>query len=224
MTDIFSPSLPESELSLHDLRRQYKRDALLEEHMAVSPFEQFQQWFDQALQSKLIDPNAMILATTGENMRPDARIVLLKHFDSNGFVFFTNYLSAKGREIEENPNACLLFYWAELERQVRITGLIEKTDSSESEAYFHSRPLESRLSAWASKQSAPIADRQTLEEHIRIYQERYGEAPPRPPYWGGYRLVPTAIEFWQGRPSRLHDRLQYLKQDNGGWCLVRLAP
>ena len=212
--------------TLADLRINYSRASLDEADAAPDPFAQFDRWFKEALAAKLPEPNTMTLATVGENGRPSARIVLIKGVDERGFVFFTNYESRKGRDLAANPHAALLFYWIELERQVRIEGRIEKTSADESDRYFASRPLGSRIGAWASDQSAVIDSRATLEAREKAVTERYGENPPRPPHWGGYRVVPDAIEFWQGRPSRLHDRLLYTRDDaaGSGWTISRLSP
>ncbi|WP_175775763.1 pyridoxamine 5'-phosphate oxidase [Burkholderia anthina] len=212
--------------TLADLRINYSRASLDEADAAPDPFAQFDRWFKEALAAKLPEPNTMTLATVGDDDRPSARIVLIKGVDERGFVFFTNYESRKGRELATHPQAALLFYWIELERQVRIEGRIEKTSADESDRYFASRPLGSRIGAWASEQSAVIDSRATLEAREQDVVERYGENPPRPPHWGGYRVVPDAIEFWQGRPSRLHDRLLYTRDATAapGWTISRLSP
>jgi pyridoxamine 5'-phosphate oxidase len=212
--------------TLADLRINYSRASLDEADAAPNPFAQFDRWFKEALDAKLPEPNTMTLATVGDDGRPSARIVLIKGVDERGFVFFTNYESRKGRDLAANPHAALLFYWIELERQVRIEGRIEKTSADESDRYFASRPLGSRIGAWASEQSAVIDSRATLEAREKAVNERYGENPPRPPHWGGYRVVPDAIEFWQGRPSRLHDRLLYTRDAaaGSGWTISRLSP
>lgn len=213
-----TPSMPVS-----DLRQSYEKNVLLEETAAASPIEQFRLWFDEALAAKVPEPNAMTLATVDSAGQPSARTVLIKGYDAQGFVFFTNYESRKGHDLQANPRAALLFFWQPLERQVRIEGLIEKVAPEASDAYFHSRPLGSRLGAWASEQSQPIT-RAELEAREQTFRDRYGDQPPRPPHWGGYRLVPTVFEFWQGRPSRLHDRLRYLPDSQGGWIIDRLSP
>jgi pyridoxamine 5'-phosphate oxidase len=212
-----------SQPSIADLRRNYARETLDEADVASDPFDQFARWFNEALKAELIEPNAMVLATAGMNQRPAARTVLLKGYDRRGFVFFTNYDSRKGIEVRDNPYASLLFVWLELERQIRIEGAIEKTSTAESDEYYRSRPLESRIGAWASAQSRPAADRGVIEAEFEAASRLHGNDPRRPPHWGGYRLVPDAFEFWQGRPNRMHDRVAYrLEQSN--WVIQRLAP
>jgi len=209
---------------LADLRRQFVLGALSETDVANDPIVQFQRWFDEAVVAKMPDPNAMTLATVGANGQPSARIVLLKGVDASGFTFFTNYESRKGNDLLSNPRAALLFHWVQLERQVRIEGEVRKVDEAESDAYFVSRPLGSRLGAWASEQSRGVADRGVLEAREADFRARFGDDPPRPPHWGGYRLMPNWIEFWQGRASRLHDRIGFRRQDDGSWRIVRLSP
>lgn len=211
--------------SLAELRKNYSLGSLDVGDVDRNPFRQFEAWFAQAIEAQLPEPNTMTLATVDSRGRPSARIVLIKGVDERGFVFFTNYDSRKGREIADNPHASLLFYWIELERQVRIEGKVVKTSPAESDQYFQSRPLGSRIGAWASEQSQVIESRAVLEEREKEISAQYGEHPPRPPHWGGYRLVPDAIEFWQGRPSRLHDRLLYTRAaQDGDWQIVRLSP
>lgn len=211
--------------TLADLRREYASRALIESDADVDPIRQFTVWFDEAMRSQLIDVTAMTLATASADGEPSARTVLLKGFDDAGFVFFTNYESAKAREIAARPRACLLIFWAELERQVRINGSVAQTSREESETYFQSRPFESRIGAWASPQSRPVANREELESRYADLLAKYaGAAVPRPPQWGGYRVTPDRVEFWQGRKSRLHDRLLYSRQADGSWTRSRLAP
>lgn len=210
-------------MDITKLRKDYKLAALSETEVDVDPFKQFEKWFAEALRTQLPEPNAMTLATADRAGRPSARIVLIKEVDTHGFVFFTNYQSRKGQDLAQNPHAALLFHWVELERQVRIEGQVEKVNNEESEAYYRSRPLLSQIGAWASPQSQEIPDREFLETRMTHYQNTYGEQPPRPSHWGGYRLLPDFFEFWQGRPSRLHDRLCYQKVDTG-WSIQRLAP
>ena len=211
--------------SLAELRKNYSLGSLDIADADRDPFRQFDTWFQQAVDAKLPEPNTMTLATVNSRGRPSARIVLIKGVDERGFVFFTNYESRKGRELAGNPYASLLFYWIELERQVRVEGRIVQTSTAESDAYFASRPLGSRIGAWASNQSQVIESRSQLETREREISLQYGDQVPRPPHWGGYRLVPEAIEFWQGRPSRLHDRLLYTRAgENGDWQISRLSP
>lgn len=212
-------------MSIADLRKEYTRLGLNEADAATDPFTQFRAWFDAALQANLPEPNAMTLATATPDGVPSARVVLLKGVDERGFVFFTNYESRKGNELAANPHAALVFYWPELERQVRIEGDVERVSAEESDAYFQSRPFGSRIGAWASAQSRPIEGRAWLEQRVAELEARYADGDiPRPPYWGGYRVIPRAVEFWQGRPSRLHDRLRYTRQDDGSWRIERLSP
>jgi pyridoxamine 5'-phosphate oxidase len=210
--------------TLADLRKDYARGSLDETSVDADPIRQFEAWFKQALDARLPEPNTMTLATVDARGYPSARIVLIKGVDERGFVFFTNYESRKGLDLAANPHASLLFYWIELERQVRVEGTVVKTAADESDAYFNSRPLGSRIGAWASDQSRPIESRALLEAREKSFSERFGEHPPRPPHWGGYRLVPDTIEFWQGRPSRLHDRILYTRVSGGDWRISRLSP
>ena len=211
-------------MSIADLRREYTKGGLTEAGADADPLRQFRIWFDQALVAGLYEPNAMTLATSTLEGAPSARIVLLKGFDERGFAFFTNYDSRKGRDLAVNPRAALVLYWAELERQVRIEGTVERVSEADSDAYHATRPRGSQLGAWTSWQSEVIADRGVLEERLREIEARFASGPaPRPPHWGGYRLVPEIIEFWQGRPNRLHDRLRYRRVE-GAWVRERLAP
>ena len=210
--------------SIANLRREYARARLDETSVSPDPLAEFARWFDEALEAKVMEPNAMTLATATPAGAPSARIVLLKGFDERGFVFFTDYRSQKGSELEGNPAAALVFYWPELERQVRITGRASRIGREESEAYFGTRPRASRISAWVSHQSQVIGSRKELEARIPEIEARHpGENVPLPPYWGGFRVLPSTIEFWQGRTSRLHDRIRYVRQDHG-WKVERLSP
>jgi pyridoxamine 5'-phosphate oxidase len=209
----------------HDLRVDYARAALDEADVRANPVEQFDAWFQDALGARVPEPNAMTLATVGPNGLPAARIVLLKEWDDRGFTFHTNYHSRKGRELSANPRAALCFHWQPLERQVRIEGRAERVSREESERYFRTRPVGAQIGAWVSQQSSPIASRAELERLHRELTERFADAPvPLPEYWGGLRVVPHSIEFWQGRPSRLHDRILYTRQADGAWTRQRLAP
>jgi pyridoxamine 5'-phosphate oxidase len=210
--------------NIADIRRDYQLQSLLETDIAADPFTQFNRWWGDAVTSELDEVNAMTLATASLTGMPSARIILLKSVTENGFIFFTNYNSHKGKELEENPKAYLVFFWKELERQVRITGTVEKVSAAESDAYFISRPSGSRIGAWASPQSSVIKSRETIEQNISKYEEQFADGEiTRPPHWGGYIVIPTVIEFWQGRPNRLHDRLQYSKLPDE-WKIERLAP
>ncbi|HEX4855955.1 MAG TPA: pyridoxamine 5'-phosphate oxidase [Limnobacter sp.] len=211
-------------MSIADLRKEYTQAELSESDALSNPFDFFRLWFDQALKADLPEPNAMTLATVNAEGRPSARIVLIKGLDERGITFFTNYESRKGQELAQNPHAALLFHWTELERQVRIEGRVEKCSAAESDAYYLSRPAGSRLGAWASPQSRVIESREVLEQRVKTAaEELQGDPKVRPPFWGGYRLVPEFFEFWQGRPSRLHDRLAYTLQGRH-WIMSRLAP
>lgn len=205
------------------LRKNYTFGQLLETEVPVNPLALFQVWFDQATKAECPEPNSMTLATADQAGNPSARIVLLKGADQSGFTFFTNYDSQKGRELAIRPQSALLFHWHELERQIRIKGSTEKITASESDDYYHSRPAASQIGAWASPQSTAIPNREFLEQAEKDFAAKFGNAPPRPEHWGGYRLRPTEIEFWQGRPSRLHDRIHYQLEGNN-WCITRLAP
>jgi pyridoxamine 5'-phosphate oxidase len=207
-----------------DLRKDYGQASLDEREVADDPIAQFTRWFEEALKAEVNEPNAMGVSTVDEHGRPSSRIVLVKQFDARGFTWYTNYDSQKGRQLNSNPFAALLFFWSELERQVRIEGRVERTTAEESDKYFNSRPLKSRLSAIASHQSAPIANRADLEHNYEEVARQYGEAPQRPDHWGGFRLVPERIEFWQGRRSRFHDRVVYTRQEDGTWTRQRLQP
>jgi len=209
--------------SIAELRKNYTLGQLSETQVPANPLELFHLWFDQAVKANCPEPNSMALATADLSGNPSVRIVLLKGASDQGFTFFTNYESQKGRELANRPAAALLFHWHELERQVRIKGSVTKVDPAESDAYFHSRPPASRIGAWASPQSDEIPSREFLEEAEKRFLSEHGDNPPRPDHWGGYRLSPTEIEFWQGRPSRLHDRIQYKLQDQA-WRIARLAP
>lgn len=210
-------------MPIANLRQNYDKSTLLESSLAATPLEQFSRWFDEAVAAQVVEPNAMTLATSDTQGRPSARIVLLKGIDDRGLVFFTNYQSRKGSDLAVQPYASLLFFWPALQRQVRIEGNVEKVSTNESDQYFDSRPLGSRIGAWASPQSQPIT-RGELEARSLELAESLGEHPARPPHWGGYRLLPQRVEFWQGRPSRLHDRLLYQRDDQGEWQITRLAP
>lgn len=215
--------MPIETKDLADLRREYSRQELSESSVAADPFVQFANWFEEYLNSAPLEPNAMTVSTAGRDGRPTSRVVLLKRFDPDGFVFFTNYESTKAKQLTENPHAALHFFWPELERQVAVTGTAGKVSREESESYFLSRPLESRIGAWASRQSSVLSGRDELEKSVADIQARFGENVPCPPFWGGFRVVPDRFEFWQGRPSRLHDRILYTRNDSA-WEISRLSP
>ena len=210
--------------NIADIRKSYERAELDESASHADPLQQFDQWLKEAIASEVPEPNAMTLATVGGDLRPSTRVVLIKGLDARGIVWYTNYESRKGRELAGNPFAALQFHWVELERVVRIEGVVEKVSDAESDAYFHSRPLDSRIGAWASPQSEVIAGRTVLVTNAAKYAAQFLLQPPRPPHWGGYRLKPDSWQFWQGRRSRLHDRLRYSKAQDGGWVRERLAP
>lgn len=211
-------------MSIADLRKEYSRASLSEGDVLENPIEQFSKWFQEAIAAQVPEANAMSVATVGANGRPSSRILLIKEFDRRGFTWFTNYDSRKGRELEKNPYAALLFHWIPLERQVRIEGSVERISGAESDRYFLSRPLGSRIGAIASAQSRPIANRESLEAQYLHAERQHGLQPVRPANWGGFRLKPDYIEFWQGRPSRLHDRIAYTLQNDGAWRRERLQP
>ena len=212
-------------MTLADLRKEYSLAGLAEADLAREPFRQFEKWFQEAEAAKLPEPNAMLLATADADGRPSARTVLLKGLDGRGFVFYTNYESRKGRELADNARAALLFPWISLERQVIVEGPITRVSREEADAYFHSRPRASQIGAWASPQSTVVAGRAVIEESFRTVEKKYeGREIPLPPQWGGFRLSPETVEFWQGRRSRLHDRLRYRREAGGDWTVERLAP
>jgi pyridoxamine 5'-phosphate oxidase len=211
--------------SIADLRKDYSSQILRETDIELNPIDQFQKWWNEAVNSQLDEVNAMTLATASSDGIPSARIMLLKDFNQNGFVFFTNYKSYKAMHLEENPKACLLFFWKELERQVRITGLVKRIPEKDSDEYFYSRPVGSQVGAWASNQSQVIESREWLENrYLQLTEEFKQKELKRPPHWGGYIVTPVIIEFWQGRPSRLHDRIQYSLEEDGSWKIERLSP
>jgi pyridoxamine 5'-phosphate oxidase len=210
-------------MNIADLRQEYMRAGLSEAQADADPIRQFERWFEDALRAKLPLPNAMTLATVTPEGAPSARIVLLKGVEQGAFLFYTNYLSRKGRELEQRAQACLVLLWSGLERQVRIDGVVQKVTAADSDAYYATRPLGARLSAWASAQSAPVATRKILEDSMEKARRQHGDQPPRPANWGGYRVVPQAIEFWQGRADRLHDRLRY-RRTGETWAIERVSP
>ena len=211
--------------SIADLRKDYSSQTLRETDIEPNPIDQFQKWWTEAVNSQIDEVNAMTLATASSDGMPSARIMLLKGFDKNGFVFFTNYKSYKAMHLEENPKACLVFFWKELERQVRITGLVKRVSEKDSDDYFLSRPLGSQIGAWTSSQSQVIESREWLENrYLQLTEEYKQKKLKRPPHWGGYVVTPVIIEFWQGRPSRLHDRIQYSLEEDGSWKIERLSP
>ena len=216
-------SSPPTNETLAALRKSYERAELGETHSADDPLKQFERWLGEAIDAQVPEPNAMTLCTVASDLRPSSRVVLIKGFDARGIVWYTNYESRKGRELSGNPYAALQFHWVELERVVRIEGRVGKVDEAESDAYYASRPLDSRVGAWASPQSEVISGRDVLVKNAALHAAKYLLSPPRPPHWGGYRLVPDRWEFWQGRKSRLHDRLRYRRED-GAWMRERLAP
>ena len=211
-------------MSIADLRLEYSQATLSEHEVDADPIRQFANWFDAALAAEISEPNAMNLATIGKLGRPSARIVLLKDFDARGFTWYTNYSSRKGQDLLAHPYAAITFHWDELERQIRIEGTVERVSDEENDNYFSIRPIKSRLGAIASAQSMPIASRELLEQQFEEASEKFGETPPRPAHWGGYRLKPDLLEFWQGRRSRLHDRVLYTLDTNGNWQRSRLQP
>ena len=211
-------------MNIADLRKSYEKAELSETASHADPLQQFDQWLNEAIKGEVPEPNAMTLATVGSDLRPSTRVVLIKGYDARGIVWYTNYNSQKGRELAGNPYAALQFHWVEMERVVRIEGLVEKVSDEESDEYFKSRPLDSRIGAWASPQSEVIDSRTVLVTNAAKYGAQFLLRPPRPPHWGGYRLKPDTWQFWQGRKSRLHDRLRYSLQGDGGWLRERLAP
>lgn len=216
---------PDLGRTLADLRRDYAGSSLQEADVDADPIVQFTRWFEQALAAEVPEPNAMTVATATRDGVPSARIVLLKGFDARGFVFYTNYEGQKGRELVENPVAALVFHWVDLHRQVRVAGSVEKVTTEESDAYFQSRPRGSRLGAWASQQSSVVSGRDVLDARLAELEAEYGEGHiPLPPFWGGYRVIPAAVEFWQGRRNRMHDRLRYTRQPDTSWRIERLSP
>ena len=215
---------PTTNPPIADLRKSYELAVLIESAALADPLKQFELWLNEAIAANVPEPNAMTLATVGSDLRPSTRIVLIKGLDARGPVWFTNYQSRKSIEVAGNPNAALQFHWVEMERSVRIEGVVEKISPEESDAYYASRPIGSRIGAWASPQSDVVASRAVLEANEAEFAAKFGDNPPRPPHWGGYRLKPDNWQFWQGRPSRLHDRLRYTLQKDGVWLRERLAP
>jgi pyridoxamine 5'-phosphate oxidase len=212
-------------MDISGLREEYSKSAFLENNVLLNPFEQFAKWFGEAVSSKVLEPNAMHLATLGKNMKPDGRIVLLKDFDENGFTFYTNYQSRKAADMEQNPFASITFFWPELERQIRIEGIISKVDAKISSDYFEKRPRKSQIGAWASPQSQIVEGREMLENNFDLYEKKFENTDvPKPDHWGGYNLSPDYFEFWQGRRSRLHDRITFSKNEKNVWEIYRLAP
>lgn len=221
----FNPHTMHQDASISSIRREYMRESLSESDVHAHPFRQFDRWWAEALKADIDEVNAMTLSTLSASGFPGSRIVLLKGYDDQGFVWYTNYESRKGKELAAHPKASLLLFWKELERQVRIEGICEQVSAEESDAYFNARPEGSRIGAWASPQSQPIESREILDRNIADISERFSDTPIyRPPHWGGYRLRPVMMEFWQGRPSRLHDRIRYDLTDSDGWKITRLAP
>ncbi|UEG50592.1 pyridoxamine 5'-phosphate oxidase [Ferruginibacter lapsinanis] len=211
--------------NIADIRKEYKLRSLDEADVSQNPISQFATWWDDAVHSKIDEVNAMTLATVKSDGTPNGRIVLLKGFDENGFTFYTNYNSDKGKELLHNKKVCLIFFWKELERQVKIIGSVEKNSDAENDEYFNSRPEGSKIGAWSSPQSTPIHDRSVIEDNVLKFQAQFKDkAIPRPPHWGGYKVIPELVEFWQGRPSRLHDRILYTLQNEESWKIERLAP
>lgn len=210
--------------NLSHMRKEYTKDFLLETNILRNPLRQFNEWMKDAVASGIQEPNAMVVSTASPQGRPSARVVLLKELTDDGFVFFTNYLSHKGREMAENPFAALVFDWHEVERQVRVEGCVQKISTTESDVYFHSRPRSSQIGAWASEQSSTVRDRDALDQRLSDFEKKFPSKIPRPPHWGGFLVRPILIEFWQGRPNRMHDRIVFQRTDDGGWNMKRLAP